>query len=1175
MATHVGRNGGHDDQAAIGPADRVGFAGFTLDVAGRSLTGPDAANISLRRSEFNLLLAFVRTPGRVLSRDHLLGAVAGRPSSAFDRSIDVLVGRLRRKIEVDPKSPTLIVTIPGVGYKFAPRPRRPYSVSAQIDTRSEPRPVERRQLTVMLCSLASLATLAADVDPEDLRPLIDRYHACCAQVISSAGGMATKYLNDTVLAWFGYPRATEHDAERAVHAGLTLIQAVSRLDQRLHCRIGLANGLVVMGALASDPIGTPSALGEAPDLAARLLAHASGDTLVISEGCQRLTRGLFHYKELPPLPEEGTIRPGRAFQVLDEAATESRFDALHDQGLTPLVGREVELDLLLCRWSQAKDGEGQVVLLSGEPGIGKSRILSALRERLDAQGIQALRFQCSPYYVNSAFWPIIDNLERVLQFTRDETTDSKLDKLEALIVTQYGRPLADVRFVASILSIPCEQRYGAVPMTPQKHKDETLRTLVDISEAAGRQKPSVMLFEDAHWADPTTAEVLDLLIDRVKAVPLLVVLTHRPEFQSRWSEQGHVGALNLSKLTRTQSAAMVSALTNGRTLPEPLLEQILTRTDGVPLFVEELTRSILESGELTKAGDRYEYAGSARTLTIPATLRDSLMARVDRFMPVREIAQIGAAIGREFSYELIAAVAPMPQAELDDSLMRLTESGLAFRRGTPPDAVYTFKHALVQDVAYDSLLKSRRQELHGKIARVIEARLPNIKTTEPEVLAHHLTKAGYVEAAIPVWQAAGELGLKRLALTEAISHLNQGLELIPTLAWSSQRDTSELELRTLLGAAWVALKGWPAAEVWTSLHPALVLAKSLERHDALAPIFLGLTGNIFAQGRVAESLPWVEQMLDLAKATGNADLLIAGHQRACACYCLAGEFTKAVRHADQVLDLYDDEKHHHLADILNHDPKTVAGIYGSMSTWILGYPDLSLRINNGKDAHARQRGHLFDLGFALSRGAHQFDRRYGHEDLRKRAKEIEQLGRENSLPVLWALMAPSLCGLALIREGKVVEGIGPLMAGIEFWESIGGKQGGPSMKASLAEGVALTGDLDDALQLIEEQIVQIERPGWEERLSYAEILRLKGWMLSLKGDPAGAEQNFLASLDWARRQQAKMWELRTSTSLARLWQSQGKRQDAYGLLAPVYAWFTEGFDTKDLQEAKSLLTELR
>jgi predicted ATPase len=367
-------------------------------------------------------------------------------------------------------------------------------------------------------------------------------------------------------------------------------------------------------------------------------------------------------------------------------------------------------------------------------------------------------------------------------------------------------------------------------MTPQKRKDETLRTLMDLTEAAARRQPSVLLFEDAHWADPTTLEVLDLLIDRVRTVPLLVVLTHRQEFQSRWS-----------KLTQTQSAVMVSTLAGGKALPAALLEQILTRTDGVPLFVEELTKSILESGELKEAGDHYAYGGSACAVTIPATLRDSLMARLDRFMPVKEIAQIGAAIGREFSYELIAAVAPMPRAQLDDALAQLSASGLAFRRGTLPDAIYTFKHALVQDAAYDSLLKSRRQDLHAKIARVIEARFPSIKTTEPEVLAHHLTAAGLTEGAIPLWQNAGELALKRMALTEAIAHLNRGLELVSAVPRSAERDASELGLRTRLGTAWLALKGWATPEVTTSLQPALALAKSLGRHDALTPILSGLT----------------------------------------------------------------------------------------------------------------------------------------------------------------------------------------------------------------------------------------------------------------------------------------------------------------------------------------------
>jgi tetratricopeptide (TPR) repeat protein len=619
---------------------------------------------------------------------------------------------------------------------------------------------------------------------------------------------------------------------------------------------------------------------------------------------------------------------------------------------------------------------------------------------------------------------------------------------------------------------------------------------------------------------------------------------------------------------------MISALAGGKALPWTLLEQILTRTDGVPLFVEELTKSILESGELTEVGDHYDYGGPARAVIIPATLRDSLMARLDRFMPVKEIAQIGAAIGREFSYSLIAAVAPMPQAQLDDSLTRLSESGLAFRRGTPPDAVYTFKHALVQDAAYDSLLRSRRQELHGKIARVIEQRFPNVRATEPEMLAHHLTAAGLTEAAIPLWQAAGALALKRVALTEAIAHLNQGLKLVSALPRSSQRDASELELRSLLGTAWLGLKGWSTPELWTSLHPALALAKSLGRNDALVLILSGLTANVQTQGRVAESLQWAQEILDIAKATGDADLLVSGHALACDCYCWAGELTEALGHSDRVSDLYDDEKHRHLADLFNHDPKTQAGIFGSISAWMLGYPDRARRLNDETDAHARRRGHPFDIGFALFLGAQEFDHRYELEDLCKRAEECERLGRENSLPLLWAMFAPIGYGQSLILKGKPAEGIAPLKAGIAFWEASGGKMGNPTWKAFLAEATALSGDIDNALDLIDEIVAQIERPGWEERRNYAEILRLRGWMLSLKGDLEGAERNFLASLDWARRQQAKMWEMRTSISLARLWQSQGKHQDAYELLAPVYGWFTEGFDTKDLLEAKALLAEL-
>src|SRR5262249_46615867 len=538
---------------------------------------------------------------------------------------------------------------------------------------------------------------------------------------------------------------------------------------------------------------------------------------LIAPATRRLLGDLFRLQALGRHEVKGLSEPVEAWAVEGLSASEGRFETVRSGRLTGFVGREYELGLLIERWNLAQDGEGQVALLSGEPGIGKSRILSELRSRLEAQHATSLRLHCSPYFVNSAFYPIIDNFERALRFARNDTAEQKLDKLEALIVGQYGRPREDVRFIAAMLSIRCEERYGAVAMTPQKFKDETLRALIDTTEAIARRQPTVELFEDIHWADPTTLEVMDLLIHRVRNIPLLVVIAHRPEFASRWSHYGHVTALTLAKLTRRQTAAMVSRLAGGKALPADLFDRILGKTDGVPLFVEELTRSILESGDLRDAGDRWEYAGRAGSLAIPLTLRDSLMARLDRFAPVKEIAQIGAAIGREFSYELIAAVAPHSGLALDQALAQLTSSGLAFQQGTPPDSVYAFKHALVQDAAYDSLLRARRQQLHGKIAKVIEERFPDIEATEPELLACHYTAAKQPEKAIPLWQKAGTLEIKRLALPEAIAHLNKGLELVAALPASAERDGNELDLRSLLGMAWIGVKGWQAPEVWDSL----------------------------------------------------------------------------------------------------------------------------------------------------------------------------------------------------------------------------------------------------------------------------------------------------------------------------------------------------------------------
>jgi class 3 adenylate cyclase/tetratricopeptide (TPR) repeat protein/energy-coupling factor transporter ATP-binding protein EcfA2 len=1075
----------------------------------------------------------------------------------------------------------------------SPQPPVPQTPNAELRTSQSPTPSpqspasERRQLTVLFCDMVGFTELANRVDPEVLQGIIRRYEDACAVCITRYEGYVYQRLGDGIVAFFGYPLAHEGEAERAIHAGLAIIESLSTLTvpeiDRLHVRIGIATGVVVIADAEKNVVG------ETLNLASRLQNIAPVDSIVVSERVRRLAGGGFDYVDLGTQNLKGIAQPTRVYRIAGVNLTASRFAAATQTGLTPLVGREHEIALLLERWQLAQDGEGQVVLLSGEPGIGKSRILNALVEQLEEQSVSTLRLQCSPYHVNSAFHPIIDNFERTLQFAHDETVESKLDKLEALVVAQYGRPVEDVRFVATMLSLPSEARYGALTMTPQKHKDETLRVLVDLTAASATTQPTVLVFEDAHWADPTSLDVLDLLIDRVRTTPLLIVLTHRPEFQSRWARHGHVTALNLSKLTRAQSSAIIAKLTGDTALPAEVLGQILSKTDGVPLYVEELTKNLIEA-----IGTNGQ---SPLHFTIPATLQDALMARLDRLGSAKEIAQIGAALGREFSYALLAAVTATPTIALDHALQQLTDSGLAFRRGAPPEATYTFKHALVQDAAYDSLLKSRRQELHATIARVLAADFPQVTTSEPELLAHHLTVAGQAAAAIPLWQQAGTLALARWALTEAIAHLNQGMTLIGTLPLSPERDGHELDLRMPLGMAWLKLKGWAAPEVWINLHPALALAKSISRHEALLPIYYGLWINLRNQGRVAESLNWVNEVLTTAERSGDQDLLLVAHHAACITHFWRGDLGQSQEHGERVFSLYDEAQHRYLVDIVNNDPESTVGIYVSVGTWLLGYPDRAVKVTETSIAHARQRTHPFHLGWVLTVGAIVWDFRGEPEQLLVRVEEAERLDRAYSLPVISEVLAQLFKGIACLRAGRIAEGIPQLRGALGMFIAHGGGNGVPYLRAVLAEGLALSGDVEDGLQLIEESLTQIARPGWEERWCLAEVLRLKGvltleaggWRLetsssspqapSLKplvssGAEREAEECFLQAIAVAQEQHAKSWELRAATSLARLWQHQGKRTEAHKLLSEVYNWFTEGFDTKDLQEAKALLEEL-
>ena len=1044
---------------------------------------------------------------------------------------------------------------------------------SKVLAKTSAEPGERRQLTVLFCDMVGFTELASRLDPEILQKVIRAYEDACAVCITRYDGYVFQRLGDGIVAFFGYPLAHEGEAERAIHAGLAIIDSLAGLEVadvgRLSVRIGIATGMVVVSSVEK------SAVGETMNLASRLQGIAPVGAIIVSERVRQLAGGRFVIASLGEQTLKGIHRPTAAHRIVGVSEVASRFEAATQEGLTAMVGRDQEIGLLLDRWQQAQGGEGQVVLLSGEPGIGKSRVLNALRERLEANGANTLRFQCSPYYTTSAFYPSIDNFERALKYARDETTESKLDKLEALIVTRYGRPRDDVRYIAAMLSIPFEARYGHVNMSPQRFKDETLRFLADLSEAAARKQPTVMLFEDAHWADPTTLEVLDLLIDRVKGFPLLIVLTHRPEFQSRWSSQGHVAALNLSKLTKAQSSAIVSNLAQGNALPGNLLEQILTKTDGVPLYVEELTKSILESGEIKEAGDPYKHTGTTHGVSIPASLRDSLMSRLDRFAPIKEIAQIGSVIGREFSYELIHAVAPRTSAELDQALSQLTDSGLASRRGTPPEAHYTFKHALVQDAAYDSLLKSRRRELHGKIARVLEESFPASKDAKPELLAHHFGAAGMAQVAIDYWLRAAKRAADRSTYREALDQLDAGTTLLESLPAGRERTLSQLRLQLQRAAALLASKGYSATETGSAWAAARELSDQLG--DDVRETFSALLGiSVFhvSRGELLKAEETAREMLRRADKINDPALLMVAHNRLGTALSFRGALQEADQHFAHAVRLYDPIRDRESYSLAGSDFKAISLAHQSPTLHLLGYPDRALAANREAINHAESLGHAHGVAATMWLVLLLAMLRREPSRVLEHAKRMMTLSDQHGFP-LWCGSSKFASGVALVDLGATAQGMDLIRTWLDWTKAMVHRVNRTFYISALAAGEAVSKQWEAAANRLDEATSEVEVT--DERWYEAEIHRLKGEFLLARDRVAMAAQAevcFDQSLSVARAQSAKTWELRTAMSLAKLWQSQGRREDAHGLLAPIYGWFTEGFDTVDLKEAKALLKEL-
>ena len=1039
---------------------------------------------------------------------------------------------------------------------------------------------ERRQLTVMFCDLVGSTALSARLDPEDLRAIIGAYHRCCAEVIERAGGFVAKYVGDGVLAYFGYPAAHEDDAERAVRAGLQLVEAVPGLDAAaagpLQVRIGISTGLVVVGDLIGEGAAQEQAVvGETPNLAARLQALAEPGTVVIGPRTRRLTGGLFEYVDLGAVEIKGFATPVAATRVLRESAAEGRFEALRAAS-TPFVGRDEELALLERRWQQAKAGEGSVVLISGEPGIGKSRVAQVLLERLATEPHTRLRCFCSPHHQDSALHPIIAQMEHAAGFRRDDTAEQRLDKLEALLAQATNDLQEAAPLIAELLSIPTGERYPPLDLTPQKRKEKTLRALLAQVEGLAARQPVLMLFEDAHWSDPTSLELLDLIVDRAPTLPLLLIVTYRQAptysaFAPPWAGRPHVSMMSLNRLPPRQRADMIAGMTSGKALPREIAEQIVERTDGVPLFVEELTKAVVESGMLTDAGDRYTAAGPMPALAIPTTLHASLLARLDRLAPVREVAQIGAALGRQFSHELISAVAPMPRQQLDDALAQLVSAELIYRRGTPPDAEYTFKHALVQDAAYSTLLRSRRQQLHARIAATLEGQFPDVVTIQPALLAQHCEEAGLTEKAVTYWFKAGQQAIARSAMTEAISQLRKGLDLLSRLPDDDARRTEELKLQTALGHALVAAKGFSAAEPGEVYDRARQLCEELNRPPQLASVLHGQLVYRFVRADLDQAVFHAQEMLRLGETLSDVRWRHLGLYFSGVLCSVMGKFTEASAHCEEALSLWDPD--FRTFAVAPQDPYLVVRLYYYRALLCLGHVDKARHLR--AEALTEARGlSPFNVAYSLYLAWIGDWAMHGvpkAEAMLRSANEALAISNEQGF-ALWLASGIAMRGWSLGMLGRAPEGIALLYDGIAKSQDTGCGIVVPFWLAVLAEVYGHVGEFEEGLKRLAEAEAMIETT--QERWPEAEVHRLRGQLLLSMHESSAAEDSFRRALDVARKQSARFWELRASIGLARLWRDQGKSAEACDLLAPVYAWFTEGFDTTVLLEAKALLDEL-
>jgi class 3 adenylate cyclase/predicted ATPase len=1040
---------------------------------------------------------------------------------------------------------------------------------------------ERRQLTVMFCDLVGSTAMSARLDPEDMREMIAAYHQCCASLIERGGGFVAKYMGDGVLGYFGYPQAHEHDAELAVKAGLAIVEAAPTLRTAagapLHVRVGIATGIVIVGdLLGSGEAQEREVVGGTPNLAARLQGIAEPDSVVIAEDTRRLLGELFELVDLGPQKLKGVAGTTRAFAALRESSQANRFEALHPDGLAALVGREAECDLLLRRWAKAKGGEGQVVLISGEAGIGKSRLTAEFLERLPGERHTRLRYFCSPQHTDSALYPIIGHIERAANFAREDDAETRLDKLEA-VLSKSSVSDEDAALLAQMLSLPNDGRYPALDLAPHERRQRTLAALAHRIEGIARETPVLMVYEDAHWADPSSLEAIGLLVDKIEALRLLLFVTFRPEFVPPWAARPHVTALTINRLASREVIALIDRVAGDKPLAANIRQDIVERADGIPLFVEEMTKAVLEAdGEGGAA--RMVAAAPSPALAVPASLHASLMARLDRLGPAKGVAQIGAAIGREFSHALLASVTRETEADLAASLDRLLQSGLLSREGTPPHAIYLFKHALVQDAAYGTLLREPRRALHARIADAIDEQFPEGAESHPETLARHCTEAGQIEKAASLWGKAGQRSLGNAAFPEAERQLTRALAQIASLPSTLVLRREQIKLQVGLSYALMQTKGYGASETKAAFERARVLIQRAEAlgepaEDRLAlfSILYGVWVWNFAGFDSHATLDLAKQFLTLAREQDETFPLAIGHRMTASSLLVAGDIAVAREHFDSASALYNPDKHRPLVARIGHDLGVMTLCHRAIDLWLLGYPEAARADIDCALRDAREFKHAATLMYALTYNSIVYALR---RDIAKaQADELVALADEKGA-LFWKASGGLVKSWLFVLTGRPSDAVTSFDSSITIFRSTGATIFVPLFLSMLGSAFAELQQFDRARRCIGDAMALAEASG--ERWFDAETYRVAGEieLRSSERNGPNAQRYFEQALGVARAQQAHSCELRAATSLARLWRDQGRRTEARDLLARVHDWFTEGFDTFDLKEAKALLEEM-